>query len=102
MSFTPVHEPRRARHTCQSCQDRKARFSYRGAVKADRDHTLCFECFRRERERQRARWLADKPESSTHAVTVPGRAGVRLTGQQAEHRRAMLANLSRQALALTR
>ena len=61
MSFTAVHESRRTRHTCQSCWDRKARFRHRGVVKADRDHTLYFECFRRERERQRARQLADVP-----------------------------------------
>ena len=47
MSFAAAHESKRTRHTCQSCLDRKARFSFRGSVRADRDHTLCFECYRR-------------------------------------------------------
>lgn len=43
---------------CVGCQGRKARFRYRGAVRADRDHTLCFECFRSETNRVRARRMA--------------------------------------------
>jgi hypothetical protein len=34
------------RHTCRSCQQHRARFRYRGEVRADRDHELCFQCFR--------------------------------------------------------
>ncbi len=48
---------------CASCQQRKARFRYRGEVRADRDHTLCFECHRSEVNRARARLLADRAES---------------------------------------
>ena len=44
---------------CAACQERKARFRYRGEVRADRDHTLCFECFRGEVNRARARRLVD-------------------------------------------
>lgn len=44
-----------ARSLCAACQERKAKFKYRGEVRADRDHTLCFECFRREINRTRAR-----------------------------------------------
>ncbi len=58
MSFAAAHESKRTRHACQSCHRRKAMFSFRGVVRADRDHTLCFKCFRCERERQRARLLA--------------------------------------------
>lgn len=93
MPFTSVRDVRRARHTCQSCQDRKARFSYRGVVKADRDHTLCFECFRRERERQRAKLLAEAPSAAPLRVPVPSWAQQRLSDRQVEHRRVMLANL---------
>ena len=46
------------RHICRACQARPARFRYRGVVKADRDHTLCFRCFRAETNRQRPRQLA--------------------------------------------
>ena len=57
MSFTAGP----SKHLCQRCSDRKARFRYRGAVRADRHHTLCFECFRSERERLRSRLLAEIP-----------------------------------------
>ena len=46
------------RHICRACQEHPARFRYRGVVKADRDHTLCFRCFRAETNRQRARMMA--------------------------------------------
>lgn len=45
----PVDAPARPapdRHLCAQCQSRPARFQYRGAVKADRSHTLCFRCYR--------------------------------------------------------
>ena len=61
MSRAAFGESKRARRQCVSCQRRKARFRYRGVVKADRDHTLCFECFRAERDRHRARLLASIP-----------------------------------------
>jgi hypothetical protein len=46
------------RHVCVACHQHPARFRYRGAVRADRDHTLCFRCYRAEVNRQRARRLA--------------------------------------------
>ena len=58
MSQSAREESKQARHLCVSCHARKARFRYRGVVKADRDHTLCFECFRAERDRLRAYLLA--------------------------------------------
>jgi hypothetical protein len=45
---------------CAGCQERKARFRYRGEVRADRDHTLCFECFRGEVNRARARRMIER------------------------------------------
>ena len=42
MSFSAARESKQVRQICQSCRDRKARFQYRGIVKADRDHVLCF------------------------------------------------------------
>ena len=38
---------------CLECGERRALFSYRGVVKADRHHTLCFECYRAELNRAR-------------------------------------------------
>ena len=49
---------RPARHICRECFSRPARFRYHGQVRADRDHTLCFRCFRSEVDRQRARAMA--------------------------------------------
>ena len=41
LSRSPTHR------LCLGCGERRARFRYRGgAVKADSDHTLCFECHR--------------------------------------------------------
>ena len=61
MSRAAYGESRRFRRQCVSCHARKALFRYRDIVKADRDHTLCFECFRAERDRSRARLLASIP-----------------------------------------
>jgi hypothetical protein len=46
------------RRACIECRVQPALFQYRGRVRADRDHTLCFRCFRSEVQRQRARRLA--------------------------------------------
>ena len=54
MSFAAARQSKRIRQNCQECCVRKARFQYRGVVKADRDHVLCFECYRAEVNRQRA------------------------------------------------
>jgi len=90
MSMTARHENRKAKQTCQRCRDRKARFQYRGEVRADRDHTLCFECYRSERERQRAlrvSWL-ESPMLRPLAGAAPA-----LSERQIAHRRQMVAHL---------
>jgi hypothetical protein len=46
------------RHTCLGCRQHPARFRFRGEVRADRDHNLCFRCYRAEVNRQRARLMA--------------------------------------------
>lgn len=92
MSFAAAHECKDVRRTCQICRARKARFQYRGQVRADRDHTLCFACFRSERERQRARRLAEIPAAAPLRAYAGKDAG--LTGRQVEHRRRMLAHLA--------
>jgi len=65
------------KHLCEACRERKARFQYRGVVKADRAHTLCFACFRSERDRLRARALVTE-QSASHAN--PAEAGQFLAG----------------------
>ena len=39
---------------CMACGERRPLFAYRGVVKADRHHNLCFECYRAEGNRLRA------------------------------------------------
>ncbi len=51
--------PGRTGRLCLGCGERRARFSYRGVVKADRHHTLCFECYRAELQRARSRRLVN-------------------------------------------
>jgi hypothetical protein len=104
------------KHVCEACRERKARFQYRGVVKADRAHTLCFACFRSERDRLRARVLAASvddgmvvgglvvgeqdvrparvvPNAGVPAAGAPA-AGVMTPGQRA-HRFRMLAHMTR-------
>jgi len=45
---------RSTRHVCRECESRRALFRYHGIVKWDRYHTLCFQCYRRHMDRQRA------------------------------------------------
>lgn len=103
MSFAAAHESKHVRQTCLSCRDRKARFQYRGAVRADRDHTLCFECFRSELNRQRAQRLApSEVERLGEVSTASLRASleprspfetVQLSERQLAHRQRMLNHL---------
>jgi hypothetical protein len=60
MSASAAHESKKLRRNCESCRLRKARFRYRGIVRTDRDHTLCFECYRAVRDRRRAQMLAER------------------------------------------
>ena len=91
MSLSAAHESKRLRKHCQSCHARKARFRYRGQVRADRDHTLCFECYRSQRDRRRARSLRDvRPLASPFDR-------VELSQRAIAHRRAMLAHLRLQS-----
>jgi hypothetical protein len=45
-------------HICVACRERRSLFRYRGAVRADRDHTLCFRCYRALCDSMRARLVA--------------------------------------------
>jgi hypothetical protein len=94
MSLAAAHLSKRSRSSCQSCRDRKALFNRRGSVRADRDHTLCFECYRRERERQRAQRLVPAPAVSLLRASAGGPLGV----HQLAHREAMLVHLTQQGI----
>jgi hypothetical protein len=45
------------RRVCRGCGERRPLFSFRGVVKADRHHDLCFACYRATLDRLRARRL---------------------------------------------
>ena len=92
MSQTALHESKDARRLCETCRTRKARFRFRGVVKANKDHTLCFECFRSERDRRRAALLneVERPRLAL-APVAPRRS---LTDAQIRHRQRMMAHLS--------
>jgi len=89
-----------SRHLCARCRERKARYQYRGVVRADRQHVLCFQCFRSAREQLRAwnvreglpgGWLElRRPEAMGAARQRPP-----LTERQTAHRQQMLAHLER-------
>ncbi|HQZ39827.1 MAG: hypothetical protein IT180_07380 [Acidobacteria bacterium] len=50
------------KHVCLQCESRRALFRYRGVVKWDRYHALCFRCYRRHLDRLRAaRLVAEIP-----------------------------------------
>jgi hypothetical protein len=83
---------------CAVCQERKARFRYRGEVRADRDHTLCFECYRGEVNRARARRLIDAAVTPQVRSPFGPSAGVSrpvLDLRQIAHRKRMLEHLQR-------
>ena len=56
---------------CLACRERRPLFSYRGVVKADRHHNLCFECYRAELNRLRARRLGAAAAGITPANPRP-------------------------------
>jgi hypothetical protein len=51
LDYAPI--PPRPDRLCVNGCGRQARYCYRGRVSRDKDHTLCFECFRDELNRQR-------------------------------------------------
>ncbi len=91
-----VRAIRPAARLCLACGERRALFYYRGEVKADRDHNLCFECYRAEVNRLRACRLATAglwaplpgPEPSA-SRTVADRAGL-MRELHARRRRAQI------------
>lgn len=93
MSTRAQHESKKSRQLCERCRNRKARFQYRGVVRADRDHTLCFECYRSERERRRAQALA---AIETRPLRSPFGRHPAPSEREIAHRRAIVAHLERQ------
>ena len=83
---------------CAACRERKARFRYHGEVRADRDHTLCFECYRGEVNRSRARRLIHAAVPSRVRSPFGPSAGAGsfvLDPRQTAHRQRMLEHLQR-------
>src|SRR5262249_20226971 len=95
MSRSAAHESKRSRQTCQRCRDRKAWFRFQGSVRANRDHTLCFECYRSQVNHERAERLgARQPEPP--APRSPFKPG-ELSSREVLHRERMLSHLARVA-----
>lgn len=92
MSLTAARETT-PKHQCESCRERKARlrFRFRGMVKADCDHTLCFKCFRAHREVSRAREIASW---RTFPSPSPLQRAQPLDDRQRAHRLRMLEHLA--------
>ena len=98
MSSSEHHRrSKRFRGLCAACQERKAKFKYHRQVRADRDHTLCFECYRGEINRARARRLqAMVPVRMKLPFGSPeASSDLRLNERQLVHRRTMLDHLQR-------
>jgi len=70
MSWAAAHQSKSVRKVCHRCRARKARFQYRGVVKSDREHVLCFECYRSEVNRLRARRLRSGPIRISFSLPV--------------------------------
>ena len=86
MSRSAARESRQRQRLCETCRQRKARYRFRGRVRADRQHTLCFACFRSLRDRHHAQSRVDHA-----ALRSPFRPP--LTPRQIAHRRTMLVHL---------
>ena len=98
MSSSQRHRrSRRLRTLCAACQERKARFRYRGEVRADRDHTLCFQCYRAEINRTRSRRLRERasPPVLQSSSSPQDPARTRLDARRIAHRQRMLDYLQR-------
>ena len=54
---------------CIDCQDRQARFRYRGVVKWDKDHKLCFACYRAQANRFREVIRAEQSARITNTLS---------------------------------
>ena len=87
----------RGGHRCVVCGERRSLFSHRGVVKADRSHTLCFECYRAELNRRCARRLAEAEywprifgPAPTRSKLLGDREGLRAE-LEARRRRAQIA-----------
>jgi hypothetical protein len=82
---------------CQTCGDRRAQYIRHGVVKADRTRTLCFECFRAERNRFRARrlagnvWLAPLASPLPTASKMVGDRAALFADLELRRRRAQIA-----------
>ena len=85
MSLSAAHESKKVARVCVRCCSRKARFRYRGVVRSDRDHTLCFECYRSERDQRQARLLVQP-----RAPILLSPSDSRRAERQLPHRRLML------------
>ncbi len=67
-------------HLCRVCGQRRSRFYARSGVKADRTHTLCFECYRAVVNRTRA--LRNRVAADLRMLASALPAAARLRGDR--------------------
>ena len=80
MSAKKIERSKYRRRLCAQMCGRKARFRrYGGRVKADKDHRLCFACFRSARDSELARRRRE-PLAALRPQAMPG-ASKRRYGQ---------------------
>ena len=91
MSLTADDACKDVRTTCESCRNRSARVAACDRMLPERPSTLCFECFRSERGRRRARGPGAIPPAAP--LRDPGSEPRPLSDRQRAHRRRMLAHL---------
>lgn len=48
--------------SCSQCSEHRAMFRFKGRVRRDADHTMCFECFRSLCDSTSARRMADQKQ----------------------------------------
>lgn len=62
-----------SKKVCRVCLERRALFRFRGVVKWDKHHSLCFRCFRSQANRLREIIRAE--ESARKRTSVSGKFG---------------------------
>ena len=86
-----------SQHLCRACGQRRARFFLRGTVRADRTHTLCFECYQAEVNQARV-WRRVAPVSVVPFAS-PMPAPARLRGESETFYRDVTQRLHRAQIA---
>jgi len=86
-----------SQHLCRACGQQRSRFFLRCTVRADRTHTLCFECYQAEVNKARVRRRATPVTVMPFASPMP--APARLRGESEAFYRDVTQRLHRAQIA---